>query len=450
MAVDRRALADPRFLAATAVLIVNDHWAKAAFGNWLTGKLSDVAGLVVAGVLVAVAARTERRSRVGVAVVGGWFAAMKLVPAVAAATVTLADAVLPWSNAIVVDPTDLIALAALFLVRPMVERPIEMWNSRSVRVLGLVVAASAAVATSESEGDIARVDDLQVTDDGSIAWVEVEESARVEVTSACRPSDARSCFRIRAGIAVDESDDGGTTWSVVWQIDGAAAPTIRSDEVSARTPGGLRPRDIVVTDTEVAAAFSGLRPLVRYDGATWSPDPDAFRDLIWLPIIIQGVAGLLLATTLAAGVVRRIRKLGPGWDLMVIAGISAGLTMVVTFAAAHVRAAWLPLGVLGFVPLLMLLVTCGVALMEPTRLWRSLTVAGRVALAAVLLLVALVPPVPLQLWESSATPAYNAAVAGAILLALGLPLLAPLVVWRGIRRAEVTMVVPPAAYTAGK
>lgn len=32
-------------LVAMAVLAVNDHWAKAAFDNWWTGKISDVAGL---------------------------------------------------------------------------------------------------------------------------------------------------------------------------------------------------------------------------------------------------------------------------------------------------------------------------------------------------------------------------------------------------------------------
>ncbi|HEU4404979.1 MAG TPA: hypothetical protein VFS43_06765 [Polyangiaceae bacterium] len=40
------ALAGPLPLAAVALLVVNDHWAKRAYPGWLTGKLSDVAGMV--------------------------------------------------------------------------------------------------------------------------------------------------------------------------------------------------------------------------------------------------------------------------------------------------------------------------------------------------------------------------------------------------------------------
>ena len=36
----------PVALAAIAVLVVNDHVLKSAYPGWLTGKLSDIAGLV--------------------------------------------------------------------------------------------------------------------------------------------------------------------------------------------------------------------------------------------------------------------------------------------------------------------------------------------------------------------------------------------------------------------
>ena len=41
------ALSSPGFLVALAVLLANDLWWKAAYDNWLTGKLSDFAGLFV-------------------------------------------------------------------------------------------------------------------------------------------------------------------------------------------------------------------------------------------------------------------------------------------------------------------------------------------------------------------------------------------------------------------
>jgi len=47
--IDRRpggALLHPAALLSIAVLIANDHLLKAMYGNWITGKLSDFAGLV--------------------------------------------------------------------------------------------------------------------------------------------------------------------------------------------------------------------------------------------------------------------------------------------------------------------------------------------------------------------------------------------------------------------
>ena len=49
-----RALASPGFVLALVVLVLNDHVLKQAYPGWVTGKLSDVAGLVVAPLLLAV------------------------------------------------------------------------------------------------------------------------------------------------------------------------------------------------------------------------------------------------------------------------------------------------------------------------------------------------------------------------------------------------------------
>ncbi|MEM7139810.1 MAG: hypothetical protein AAF548_02185 [Actinomycetota bacterium] len=440
---DAAALADPRLLVAVALLIANDHWWKAAHGNWLTGKLSDVVGLLVAAVLIRVALGGRALGDVGVLVLAGWFSAMKTIPAVSAATVAGADALLPWSNAVVTDPTDLIALPVLCAARPIVEHPVVWWNARSVRVLGLVLAATAAVATSESE-DAETFTDLQVRDDGSIGWVTVDDERLVDVAiDACRPSDPTRCFRIVDGIAVEESIDGGGTWRTVWAIDDRAAPTMRSDLVSAGNAGGLRPQDLVVTDTAVAAAFVGLNPLVRSDApGEWRPDPDDFREMIWLPVVMQGVAALLLATTFAAGVVRRLRKHGPGWDHMVVAGFSASLTVGITFAAMHLRVAWLPLELLAALPLLMLLAACGLALRYPVRLWRSLDHVGKALLGILLVAIAVLPPLPLVRWESSASPDYNAAVLASVAAAGALVILAPFIAFWRTRRSDFTIVVP--------
>lgn len=57
-------LLHPLFLGALAVLLVNDHILKAAWPGLITGKLSDVAGLIVVPPVLAVAARRVLRHRI--------------------------------------------------------------------------------------------------------------------------------------------------------------------------------------------------------------------------------------------------------------------------------------------------------------------------------------------------------------------------------------------------
>ena len=56
-----RALAHPGAVLALVMLVLNDHVLKQAWPGWVTGKLSDVAGLVVAPLLLAAVLRCARR-----------------------------------------------------------------------------------------------------------------------------------------------------------------------------------------------------------------------------------------------------------------------------------------------------------------------------------------------------------------------------------------------------
>lgn len=145
---DTAALRHPIFWAALALLVVNDHVLKGAgvLPSWLTGKLSDFAGLIVAPILASaiLGARGARRRGLAFAAIAGWFAAVKLVPAAARASTALAASLgLDWS--IRVDSTDLVALAVLPLAwhvashRSLAPRA---WMERLA--LGLGVAACIA------------------------------------------------------------------------------------------------------------------------------------------------------------------------------------------------------------------------------------------------------------------------------------------------------------------
>lgn len=101
---------------ALVVLVLNDHVLKYAglLPGWLTGKLSDFAGLVVCPVLAAwlVRARTDRVRALAFGIVAALFSAVKLSPAAARALVTLVGWLgIRWR--LWCDPTDLVALVAL-------------------------------------------------------------------------------------------------------------------------------------------------------------------------------------------------------------------------------------------------------------------------------------------------------------------------------------------------
>ena len=110
------ALTHPWWLGALGMLLLNDHLLKGAglLPTVLTGKLSDVAGLMVAPVLLGalVAARSKTALAACHLAVGAVFAALQLSPAVAAAWDGGLGALgIPFHT--VSDPTDLVALLAL-------------------------------------------------------------------------------------------------------------------------------------------------------------------------------------------------------------------------------------------------------------------------------------------------------------------------------------------------
>jgi hypothetical protein len=154
-----RALLSPAWLLALALLLANDHWLKHAglAPGWLTGKLSDLAGMVVAPVLFAVLLRVRRRDALLAChvAVGLVFTAIKLSPACAGWwSWSMGLLGYPWT--IVCDPTDLLALPCLLLswqlllphmdpeVSPLV--PLQRSAVAGLTVLGLW----SSVATTEA------------------------------------------------------------------------------------------------------------------------------------------------------------------------------------------------------------------------------------------------------------------------------------------------------------
>lgn len=143
----RAALRQPLFWVALVVLLLNDHVLKGAgvLPDWLTGKLSDFAGLVVAP-LVLTALLRGRRAWAFVAV-GGWFTAVNLVPEAARAS-EAAMGLLGISWRLWTDPTDLVALAAMPIAWTMTERGETRVRRRGLEHAAVLIGAFACMATS--------------------------------------------------------------------------------------------------------------------------------------------------------------------------------------------------------------------------------------------------------------------------------------------------------------
>ncbi|MGW0216236.1 hypothetical protein ACWDXH_17785 [Micromonospora chokoriensis] len=257
-------LCHPTTLLALVLLVVNDHVWKPAFPGLLTGKLSDVAGLVLAPPLVAVLLTllvpplpARIAAVAGLVAVGAGFAVVKS-SGYAAELASSAWTVLAGPSLVRADWTDLLTLPALGLAwwswTRARERPVRRRAARVARMLVvlppavLAVAATSAVwypyalgtttldgkpaisvgegyseqnwPTGPSDGTWA------VSDSGAATWRAATEDEQQRLNDqdsprrqACAPDDARRCYRVVSGhLRVEQSDDAGVTWRVAWEV----------------------------------------------------------------------------------------------------------------------------------------------------------------------------------------------------------------------------------------
>jgi len=213
------------FFASVAVLVVNDHVLKERFGGWWTGKLSDIAGLLVVALLLSVPMGSE-----GLVVAGAGFVALKTVPGVAEVAAPLLGGVTRR------DATDLIAIGVLVPAGVLMHRSgrpaVDHRSARRTRpighagpapaarglavlpVLGAVVAVFATTATAC--GPRPAVDRLVVVD--GVVYAEVV---------------------FGAGPSQWASTDDGTTWTKAPQPPGGVR-SFRGDPYEAKAAGPLR------------------------------------------------------------------------------------------------------------------------------------------------------------------------------------------------------------------
>ncbi|MEE6257770.1 hypothetical protein [Plantactinospora sonchi] len=290
-------LGGPVSLLAVLLLVVNDHVGKAAHPGLVTGKLSDLAGLVFAPALLAVvlAGLLPRLAPTPLAVtavttVGVVFTAVKATP-VGAATASALWTALSGPSVVLADRTDLVALPALGVAwwtytrarrRPVTRRAVRRFGVFVVLPGAvLAVAATSAPQYPSLEGAAVWRGSLVVGSanlyhgpaDDPLDWriggpdgrdwrpmtPEEAEAAAPELLGAsvrhqqiCVPDQVAYCYRLVPGrLRVEESRDGGATWRTSWEV---SEP---HREWLARHYDGVRDPDVEVVSRALAVRRVG-------------------------------------------------------------------------------------------------------------------------------------------------------------------------------------------------
>src|SRR6185437_11612846 len=151
-------LRSPLLVLAVGVLLLNDFVLKAAFHNWLTGKLSDFAGL--AAITIFGCALWPRHVRVVGGAIAVFFVFWKSPHS--AGVIAAANAVLPFPVGRTIDYSDVIALPVISLVccnghrLPLVDLgKISVWLTA-----GVCLFAFTATSTIESRYGLSRTAEI--------------------------------------------------------------------------------------------------------------------------------------------------------------------------------------------------------------------------------------------------------------------------------------------------
>ncbi|MDI1462017.1 hypothetical protein QEZ54_13665 [Catellatospora sp. KI3] len=247
-------LAHPASLTGLALLLLNDHLLKAWYPGPVTGKLSDVAGMLMfpplLACLAALAPRLPSRflGPAALALTAIGFALVKASPQ-GAWLASHAWSALRGPSVVRADATDLLVLPALALSWWAWRRSADGTRLgrralRAVRALVLVpVALLATVATSAPEWPetnwvgadssgavlVETIDgyseehrDLVRSTDRGLTFEKLPYDAWQPQAAQIEDCAAQECYRVVPGeLHVQYSPDGGRTWTTAWQIRGS-------------------------------------------------------------------------------------------------------------------------------------------------------------------------------------------------------------------------------------
>ncbi len=328
-------LLDRRFLVALVVLVLNDRVLKGIFGagplGLLTGKLSDVAAMMIGPVLVAVVAPalTNRHPIAALGPPGLLLAAINLSGSSARAYASGLETITGLDHHIVVDPTDLVgllglAVAARILADP---NPVTIRRQQLSAVVVGVLAIGAATASSQDDGpnrnrivvDDERVlatspysDAVRVSADDGVTWTDAgglgatgsggaADEAIEPTTELCLDAEPDLCVRLVDRLTIEESRDGGGTWQQVWRVEAGSDEWLLTGDHGYQGSGVIDLGDVAETDAgSVLVAASAIDPLRRSPDGRWEPSVGDLRRFQVFALLPTAIAVLAAAIGLAA------------------------------------------------------------------------------------------------------------------------------------------------------
>ena len=282
-----RAFRHPIILLSIAVLLLNDHIFKALTPSWVTGKVSDFAGLFFFPFLMGVFLQTwnpkrisSRRSLlISFVLTGIVFASIKMLPVLNVWASGLLSHLFRQTIYIALDPTDCLALIVFLPAWNLwksIEHHKETTAPGKITYLALAVGSLAVLATSPCP-PMQKVTRLAF--DGAIVYAGIGFSSQIEnigyilaspqgwedwhtymyrqydewqvepqyetlaknpftephqmPVTTCDPLVPTHCYRIDGTARVEESRNGGESWATAWQ------PPASREDFRQRLAGGI-------------------------------------------------------------------------------------------------------------------------------------------------------------------------------------------------------------------
>lgn len=244
-----RCFQHPVSLLSIVLLLLNNHAFKVISPSWLTGKLSDFAGLfffpfIVAAVLSLLLTKFNFTSRqlgqIAFWFVTVWFILLKITSPINSLTVQFSSLLVGSPTHIIMDWTDIIGLTAMFPAWKLWNRD-QQWKANDFAYIALSIGTLAAIATSPQYPTIYSVTNLEyykdrivyaadrenygemypqtaTSNDGGMTWEE-SDIETVEMKSLpiihCSHLMPEICFRVTRSGKLEESKDRGDSWTFI-------------------------------------------------------------------------------------------------------------------------------------------------------------------------------------------------------------------------------------------